>query len=160
MDSRQARRRPGWRLGHHLLVTAGLADAGRRTEPPDSAQWDCATATTVNNGAAQRLLIGPPMSDGAVAHGIDPGARTVSAALLLDPELARDDRALFENRILFVGATHASSGDLWLTTGGAICGKAPAQDFASESLCDRAIAWNPTNGTFEYAPTSTVRMIE
>jgi len=49
---------------------------------------------------------------------------------------------------------------LWLTTSGAACGKGPAADFASESFCDRAIVWNAKTREFEYAPVSTVRMIE
>jgi hypothetical protein len=49
---------------------------------------------------------------------------------------------------------------LWLTTSGAACGKPPAPDFANESFCDRALVWNAKARKFEYAPVSTVRMIE
>lgn len=49
---------------------------------------------------------------------------------------------------------------LWLTTSGGGCGKPPAPDFASESFCDRALVWNAKTRKFEYAPVSTVRMIE
>lgn len=49
---------------------------------------------------------------------------------------------------------------LWLTTSGAACGKPSAPDFASESFCDRALVWNAKTRKFEYAPVSTVRMIE
>jgi hypothetical protein len=49
---------------------------------------------------------------------------------------------------------------LWLTTSGAGCGKGQAQDFASESFCERAIVWNAKTQAFEYAPVSTVKMIE
>lgn len=49
---------------------------------------------------------------------------------------------------------------LWLTVSGAQCGKKPAADFASEAFCDRALSWNPTTSKFDYAPVSTVRMVE
>src|SRR5262245_36083809 len=40
---------------------------------------------------------------------------------------------------------------VWLTTSGAGCGKGQAQDFASESFCERAIVWNAKKQEFEYA---------
>ena len=49
---------------------------------------------------------------------------------------------------------------VWLSVSGASCGKKPAADFASESFCDRAIVWNATTQAFDYAPVSTVKMIE
>jgi hypothetical protein len=49
---------------------------------------------------------------------------------------------------------------LWLTVSGAACGKKPAADFASENFCDRAIVWNAKTKRFDYAPVSTVRMIQ
>lgn len=49
---------------------------------------------------------------------------------------------------------------LWLTTSGADCGKKPAADFASESFCERYIVWNAKTQKFDYAPVSTVKMIE
>jgi hypothetical protein len=49
---------------------------------------------------------------------------------------------------------------LWLTVSGSQCGKQPAADFASESFCDRALSWNAAKKKFDYAPVSTVRMIE
>jgi hypothetical protein len=36
----------------------------------------------------------------------------------------------------------------------------PAADFASETFCDRAVDWNPRTQSFDYAPVSTVKMIE
>jgi len=49
---------------------------------------------------------------------------------------------------------------LWLGVSGQACGKPPAKDFASENFCDRAIAWNAKAQKFDYAPVSTVRMIQ
>lgn len=49
---------------------------------------------------------------------------------------------------------------LWLTVSGGTCGKPPAPDFASENFCDRAIQWNAKTRKFDYAPVSTVRMIQ
>jgi hypothetical protein len=54
----------------------------------------------------------------------------------------------------------AASPKLWLTVSGGDCGKAPAPDFANESFCDRALQWNAKARKFEYAPVSTVRMIQ
>jgi hypothetical protein len=49
---------------------------------------------------------------------------------------------------------------LWLTVSGKQCGKPPAKDFAHENFCDRAVVWSAKTKKFEYAPVSTVRMIE
>jgi hypothetical protein len=49
---------------------------------------------------------------------------------------------------------------LWLTTSGGGCGKPPAPDFAHENFCDRALVWNTKTRKFDYAPVSTVRMIQ
>ena len=49
---------------------------------------------------------------------------------------------------------------LWLTVAAQRCGKKPAVDFASENFCDRALVWNAQTGKFDYAPVSTVRMIQ
>jgi hypothetical protein len=49
---------------------------------------------------------------------------------------------------------------LWLTVSGAGCGKPPAKDFASESFCERALAWNAKTRKFDFAPVSTVKMIQ
>jgi hypothetical protein len=56
------------------------------------------------------------------------------------------------------GAGAASK--LWLTVMGAGCGKPPAASFAEENFCDRPLLWNAKTRKFEYAPVSTVRMIE
>jgi len=61
------------------------------------------------------------------------------------------------------GVTFEGSGPtarLWLTVSGEQCGKKPAVDFASENFCDRPILWNPATKKFDYAPVTTVRMIE
>jgi hypothetical protein len=49
---------------------------------------------------------------------------------------------------------------LWLTVSGQTCGKKPAQDFASEAFCDRYLVWNAKVQKFDFAPVSTVRMIQ
>jgi hypothetical protein len=61
------------------------------------------------------------------------------------------------------GATIEGKGPaarLWLTVTGQRCGKKPAVDFASENFCDRALVWNAQTKQFEYAPVSTVRMLQ
>ena len=49
---------------------------------------------------------------------------------------------------------------LWLAVSGQLCGKPPAKDFASENFCDRAIVWNAKTRKFDYAPVSTVKMVQ
>jgi hypothetical protein len=49
---------------------------------------------------------------------------------------------------------------LWVTVAGPRCGTKPAADFASERFCERALTWNAKTRKFDYAPVSTVRMIE
>jgi len=49
---------------------------------------------------------------------------------------------------------------LWLSVSGQQCGRKPAADFASESFCERYIAWNAKAQKFDYAPVSTVKMIQ
>lgn len=61
------------------------------------------------------------------------------------------------------GATIEGTGPaakLWLTVTAQRCGKKPAVDFASENFCDRALVWNAQTRKFDYAPVSTVRMIQ
>jgi hypothetical protein len=64
--------------------------------------------------------------------------------------------SVFDVRIEGTGA----AAKLWLTVSGSGCGKPPAPDFAHESFCDRALVWNAKTKQFEFAPVSTVRMIE
>jgi len=40
------------------------------------------------------------------------------------------------------------------------CGKKPAKDFASENFCDRSLVWNAKTRKFDYAPVSTVKMVQ
>lgn len=94
-----------------LQVVAAGPDA--RDEAPSS-NPDCASDSAAVT-AAQRLLVGPGFG-GQPARSAD--ARVVSAALLLDPEIARDDAALFHRRVVVIGATHPGSGDFWLTPSG------------------------------------------
>jgi len=49
---------------------------------------------------------------------------------------------------------------LSLTVSGQQCGKKPAPNFASENFCYRSIVWNAKTRKFDYAPVSTVKMIQ
>jgi hypothetical protein len=53
-----------------------------------------------------------------------------------------------------------SAAKLWLTVSAELCGRKRSANFATESFCDRPLAWNAGKQSFEYAPVSTVRMIE
>jgi hypothetical protein len=52
------------------------------------------------------------------------------------------------------------SAKLWLTVMAEGCGKKPAKDFASENFCERSIVWNAKTQKFDWAPVSTVKMIQ
>lgn len=61
------------------------------------------------------------------------------------------------------GATLQGTGAatrLWLTVSGQECGRKPAADFASESFCERYVQWNAKTQKFDFAPVSTVKMIQ
>jgi hypothetical protein len=64
--------------------------------------------------------------------------------------------AVYDMKIEGTGPT----AKLWLGVSGGDCGKPPAPDFAHENFCDRALVWNPATKKFDYAPVSTVRMIQ
>jgi hypothetical protein len=64
--------------------------------------------------------------------------------------------AVFQTKLEGTGA----AAKLWLTVSGGGCGKPPAPDFAHENFCERALVWNAKTRKFDYAPVSTVRMIE
>lgn len=49
---------------------------------------------------------------------------------------------------------------LWATVSAQRCGKEPAADFATENFCYRALVWNAQTKQFQYAPVSTVRMLQ
>ena len=111
---------PVWLPAVPIRVVNALAEAGmnldRTTEPragPDCLAEDSATE--------RRLLVGPKLT-GKSANPLARDARAVSAAMLLDPEVDRDDRRLFTGRIVLIGATHSGSGDFWLTPGGVLPG--------------------------------------
>lgn len=55
---------------------------------------------------------------------------------------------------------NAGARQLWLTVAAQRCGRPQAASFSEESFCDRAIVWDAAAGRFDYAPVSTVRMIE
>lgn len=69
----------------------------------------------------QLLLVGPRLT-GPLRHAMMADARWVAASALLDRKLARDDDALFGDRVVFIGAAHSGSGDFWLTPSGVLPG--------------------------------------
>jgi adenylate cyclase len=91
-------------------------DFAPQAEPAAAA--DCAAS---DDTAGQRLLIGPRLT-GVAQPPMARDARTVSASLLLDPEIARDDASLFGGRVVLIGATHTGAGDFWLTPSGVLPG--------------------------------------
>jgi CHASE2 domain-containing sensor protein len=99
-------------------MTTPVAGLEHRAAPAD-AFGACLAAHEVS-GPVQRVLVGPRITgDGAVVRR---DARSVSASLLLDPQIARDDSQLFAHRVVFIGATHAAASDEWLTPGAVLPG--------------------------------------
>jgi CHASE2 domain-containing sensor protein len=98
-------------------LPAGL----ERPTPPTILGTACTTADRSPAGRERRLLIGPRLT-GEGRHRSMADAQVVPASTLLDPQMARDDTRLFGGRVVFIGATHTSSGDFWLTPGGVIPG--------------------------------------
>lgn len=92
-----------------------------RPTPPMTAATDCSAAALQSDLRTRRLLVGPRVTGGA-QHRPMSDARVVSAATVLDAELARDDQRLFAGRVVFIGASHPGSGDFWLTPAGVIPG--------------------------------------
>jgi CHASE2 domain-containing sensor protein len=110
---------PAWLPAVATRVAAFLPASLQATWLPEQPlPADCSTPA---QSADRRLLIGPRVTgtEGAM-FGRD--ARAVSAALLLDPEIARDDARLFGGRVVLIGASHASAGDFWLTPVGVLPG--------------------------------------
>jgi adenylate cyclase len=111
--------KPFWLPAVPILVLNALADvrpAVHRVMEPSEAR-DCLTGSANE----RRLLVGPRLT-GRSGKPLARDARTVSAALVLDPDIARDDRRLFSGRVVLIGATHSGSGDFWLTPGGVLPG--------------------------------------
>lgn len=69
----------------------------------------------------QLLLIGPRLT-GPAQVGMSADAASISASIVLDPQMDRDDAWLFGDRVVLVGATHPAAGDLWLTPSGVLPG--------------------------------------
>ena len=112
--------KPRWLPAVPIRVVNALADAGT---PVNRALEPRAPPVCVADGAAteRRLLVGPRLT-GRSGNPLARDARTVSAAMLLDPEIDRDDQRLFAGRVVLIGATHSGTGDFWLTPGGVLPG--------------------------------------
>ena len=112
-----------WLPSVAVSLTGGLAPLRRGLERqvvPTSSTPGC-SAQNPEASHQRRLLIGPRITGDAQSVS-QPAARSVSASLLLDTQIARNDEQLFADRVVFIGATHAGSGDEWLTPSGVLPG--------------------------------------
>ena len=82
---------------------------------------NCVAADGENDREPKRLFIGPRLT-GKSRAAPTADAQSVSASLVLDPQVSRNDARLFGGRVVFIGATHASAGDFWLTPSGVLPG--------------------------------------
>ena len=109
-----------WLPAVSIRVLNALADASasvdRAPEPGTGA--DCSAKQPAFE---RRLLVGPRIT-GPSAKPFARDARTVSARMLLDPAIERDDQRLFKDRVVLIGATHSGTGDFWFTPGGVMPG--------------------------------------
>jgi len=101
-------------------MVAALPEGLARPVPPATPRHSC-MAPMERGGKERRLLVGPRLT-GERRAALRADAQSISASLLLDPALARNDARLFGGRYVFVGATHASAGDFWLTPSGVLPG--------------------------------------
>lgn len=99
------------------LLLDPLPQGLRRSTPPLST----GSCRRDDDPPGQLLLIGPRLT-GPGRAGMTGDAAAVSALSVLDPDVARDDAWLFGNRVVIIGATHAASGDFWLTPSGVLPG--------------------------------------
>jgi len=86
-----------------------------------------------------RLLLGPRIT-GPERIGSVGNAKAVSATVVLDPAIARDDSSLFTGRVVLIGATHADGGDEWLTPIGIL----PGVELLANTI--RYVWLEPTDG--------------
>jgi CHASE2 domain-containing sensor protein len=93
---------------------AGSARPSGRPAPPG----DCRGG---DGEARQRLIIGERLL-GPAASSMATNVPRVAGGSLLDPQVARDDQALFQGRVVLIGTSAPSSGDLWLTPSGSLPG--------------------------------------
>ncbi len=111
---------PGWlpSVTTRIAAMAARLPAGleRPAVPasPDSCLAGDATPT-------ERLLVGTRLT-GKARRALSADASVVSAAMLLDPGVEVDGAQVFGGRVVFIGATHPSSGDFWLTPSGVLPG--------------------------------------
>ncbi len=93
----------GW---HGLPLTQAPTAAGRCEDEP---------------APGESLLIGPRLTGPKHAPLMEE-AKLIAASALLDPAIERDDAGLFADRIVFIGATHSGTGDVWVTPSGLLPG--------------------------------------
>lgn len=75
-----------------------------------------------DTGQPNRMLLIGPRIMGQTQPLLTSKARAISATLLLDSDLARNDADLFGGRVVIIGASHSGSGDFWLTPAGVLPG--------------------------------------
>jgi len=166
-----------------LLIAMAAQASCTRDAPPADAQLPAAVQAAVDSVSSvctaaggkplttQAILRGDINADGLQDHVLDAGAincegaagvygdreKEVSVFITADrsASLAFSD-STYGARIEGTGAATK----LWLTLAGASCGKPPAQDFASETFCERALTWNAAAKTLAYAPLETIRPIK
>jgi CHASE2 domain-containing sensor protein len=109
-----------WMPAVSIEVVNALAETGQRIDPVPKPRA-AARCRVTDPAFERRLLVGPRIT-GPSARPFARDARAVSALVLLDPAIDRDDQGLFKDRVVLIGATHSASGDFWMTPGGVVPG--------------------------------------
>ena len=111
---------PSWLPAVSIRVVNALAAAGANigAAPEPHTEAECKATERLFE---RRLLVGPRIT-GPSASPFARDARAVSAQMLLEPGIDRDDQRLFKDRVVLIGATHSASGDFWMTPGGVVPG--------------------------------------
>ena len=120
------------------LLLETLPPGMDRPVSPTSPAGDCDVRDT-EAGHQRRLLIGPRITGDAQSIP-RADARAISASMLLDPQIARNDAQLFADRVVFIGATHRGTGDDWITPGGVLPGVELLADTVRYAPLESAVA--------------------
>jgi hypothetical protein len=94
-------------MAQAVTMATSAPDAARADATPPPLSNDCRDDAP---GVTNRLLIGPRLSGDDAVPADD--AASISARLLLEPEMQLDTQQLFHARTVLIGATHAAARDI------------------------------------------------
>lgn len=159
-----------------LVLAVALAGAAEPKLPAPVAAWVKAAADvcrevegkpTVTNAVQRADLNGDGVEDYLVSvEGIQCdgaasiyGDREKALAVLVGDGKGGATEAFADSAFGTRIERDGAKAKLWLAVMGAQCGKKPAKDFASETFCERPLLWDSAKRKFDYAPVSSVKIL-